>query len=279
MFHLPFNMAACRHKREQSVREMLIRSTPAQNKDHMSGPQPPTVLDSEVSPDLESAPVTHGFLSSLFELVKTDLRSLKRDLSQDIQDLRQNLASVGDRVSALEDSETAQGEEIVMMRQEILCLQEQQEGLRLQAEQLKNTSHSNNYDCRGPIGAEGSDIMEYVQSVFRSILNWGDNTELRLDRAYWVCRPVGPTIRLPDVLVYVYLFHIKGDILRAARAKQSISFRARTIDLYQDISPLTLQRQREFKPVMDFLHSKESSHGWGHLFWLIFRWNGQLHQT
>ncbi|KAJ1094158.1 hypothetical protein NDU88_007236 [Pleurodeles waltl] len=84
---------------------MLTQCTPAQDKDHTITPPPPSSIDAVGPSDSEAAPVTRGFIISLFESLKANLHSLKSDLSQDIWDIHQDLASVGNHVSALEDSE------------------------------------------------------------------------------------------------------------------------------------------------------------------------------
>ncbi|KAJ1176486.1 hypothetical protein NDU88_001766 [Pleurodeles waltl] len=113
-------MATSKAKKEQSVREMLTRFTPAQTKQTDTTSQPSLQATSEGMSGDELTPVTRGFLTSLFDSLKTDLQGLRKDLSHELLNLRSDLTSIGESVSGLEDNEIARDEDVQQLRQEIL---------------------------------------------------------------------------------------------------------------------------------------------------------------
>ncbi|KAJ1173592.1 hypothetical protein NDU88_005422 [Pleurodeles waltl] len=77
-------IAAAKRTRNQLVRDMLTRSTPAPAKDPGPRSLPPLQAEAEGSSDSDQAPVTQVFLASLFDPLKTDIEDLKKELSQDM---------------------------------------------------------------------------------------------------------------------------------------------------------------------------------------------------
>ncbi|KAJ1080769.1 hypothetical protein NDU88_000960 [Pleurodeles waltl] len=58
------------------------------------------------------APVTKGFLTSLFDSLRMDLQELRKDISQEMRDLRADITSLGERVLSMEDNKISRGEEV-----------------------------------------------------------------------------------------------------------------------------------------------------------------------
>ncbi|KAJ1157476.1 hypothetical protein NDU88_010188 [Pleurodeles waltl] len=126
----------------------------------------------EGSIDADSAPVTKGFLTSLFDSLKGDLQSLRKDISQELRELCTELTLLGESVSGSEENETAREEDVELLRQEVLRLHEQQDTLQARVKVLENRSCYNNIRIMGvPSGAEGWDFKEYTLVLFCFILD------------------------------------------------------------------------------------------------------------
>ncbi|KAJ1148639.1 hypothetical protein NDU88_001467 [Pleurodeles waltl] len=143
-------MASSKPKRDQSVREMLTRSHPAQT--HQAEAAASTRgADQLGNMEVEGeAPVKKSFLTSLFDSLRVDLQELRRDISQEVRELRSDITSLGGRVSNIEDNVVSRAEEVEQLQQEVLRLHEQQEQLQLMAEDLENRSPRHNIRIRGP---------------------------------------------------------------------------------------------------------------------------------
>ncbi|KAJ1169315.1 hypothetical protein NDU88_001208 [Pleurodeles waltl] len=167
-----------------------------------------------------------------------------------------DLTLISERVSELEENETAQDKDVQLLRQEILCLHEQQDALQAQAEDLENRSPR----------AQTDRYQRIYPSICQSILGWEEVKDLQLDHINRAGQPGGTGSRPPDMLVCVHNFQIKEDILKMASTKQPILFRDHTLSLFQDVSLLTLQHHRQFKPITEFLRSQEVTYDWWHPF-------------
>ncbi|KAJ1190021.1 hypothetical protein NDU88_006761 [Pleurodeles waltl] len=132
-------MASAKAKRDQSVREMLTRSHPGQNRQAETEALTRGAAPTGGGKAEGEAPVTKSFLTSLFDSLRIDLQELRKDISQEVRDLRSDLTSLGERVSNMEDSEISRGEEVEQLKQEVLRLREQQEQLQPMAVDLTLT--------------------------------------------------------------------------------------------------------------------------------------------
>ncbi|CAH2313036.1 Hypothetical predicted protein [Pelobates cultripes] len=65
-----------------------------------------------------------------------------------------------------------------------------------------------------------------------------------------------------DVLARLYYSHFKEAIMHASRSQEGLQ--DRPIQLYLDLSALTLQKHREYKDIMDALRARRLSYQWGH---------------
>lgn len=65
--------------------------------------------------------------------------------------------------------------------------------------------------------------------------------------------------------------------MSATRDKATIPFEGLQVDVYQDLSPLTLQRWKTLKPATMFLRDKGIRYRWGHPFRLSFVCNKEVH--
>lgn len=58
-----------------------------------------------------------------------------------------------------------------------------------------------------------------------------------------------------------------------------IKFQGSDIQVFQDLSPITLQRRRNFRVVTDKLREENIRYKWGFPFLLSFRYKGSLHSS
>ncbi|KAJ1186232.1 hypothetical protein NDU88_003015 [Pleurodeles waltl] len=121
-------MAISKHKKEQSVWEMVTRSSPAQHKPADNTRQHSWQINNEGKSDEELALVMRGFLTSFFYSLKMDLRE---DPAQEMCDLHSYLILIGERVVGLKDNEIVRDQDVEQLHQEILRLQKQQDQLQM----------------------------------------------------------------------------------------------------------------------------------------------------
>lgn len=97
-----------------------------------------------------------------------------------------------------------------------------------------------------------------------------------MERIHGVLRPRGKESDPPrDVVCCVIDFQLKEEILHSARANNPLTHNNADIQLFQDLSNITLQRRRELRPVLEVLHAKEIPYRWKFPFGLLASASGQ----
>ncbi|KAJ1130842.1 hypothetical protein NDU88_009189 [Pleurodeles waltl] len=198
-------------------------------------------------------PSTRSFLEVLFPSLKDDLHTVKRELSQDLKAGQKDLAEIGDRVATLECTASGRDEELEKLQQEVICLKEQQVEEQAHTEDHGNRSRHNNIRVRGALtAAEGEDISSYINSLFAQFLGH-TAPEVQVDRAHRVGALHSSSPHLSYILICVHEFPVKEQTIRRAMKTQPLQFRGHPLTLYQDLSAITLQKLRDFRPVTSYL--------------------------
>ncbi|CAH2324658.1 Hypothetical predicted protein [Pelobates cultripes] len=124
--------------------------------------------------------------------------------------------------------------------------------LQLHVEDLDNRSRRNNIRVRGL--RETENLRETLTSLFNIILNRPLEARLYIDRAHRTLRPKPPPTPLPrDVICYIQDIQLKEDIIKGARTERTWRYKGQNVELYNDLSHLTLQTRRALRPVTTIL--------------------------
>ena len=196
-----------------------------------------------------------------------DLKSVATDikdaLAAAISELRLDLRSLTDRVSqtetVIEDHESALRRCTRKVDDHALQMRD----MNRHMEDLDNRGRRQNLRVRGlPESVEGDLISQSVVGLFNSILDRPPQTDIDLVRIHRALRPKGKEADPPrDVICCLADFRIKEDILRKARGKQ-LSCQGAPIQLFQDLSGITLKHRRDLRPLLNVLRDRNISYKW-----------------
>lgn len=133
-----------------------------------------------------------------------------------------------------------------------------------QLEDLDNRRRPNNIRLRGILeSVENENIRPVLTSIFSNLLDRPPESPIELDRAHMALRPKAPNSAPPRDIICCLSSHIlKGEILHKARQNDQILFKEAPIQLYQDLSPITLKNRRAVRPVLDALMDKNIPYRW-----------------
>lgn len=81
-----------------------------------------------------------------------------------------------------------------------------------------------------------------------------------------------------DAICSLVDYKLKEDLMRKAREKDRMLHDNPEIELYQDLSPLTLQQRRALRPLLDSLRARGATYRWGFPFSLTATRNGRTAQ-
>ncbi|XP_077327569.1 uncharacterized protein LOC143962118 [Lithobates pipiens] len=128
-------------------------------------------------------------------------------------------------------------------------------------EDLDNRGRRHNIRVRGIPEAEGPEDLQFIlQEIFNELLGEPPTKFIEMDRAL---RPKNATSSPRDVICRLTSFHIKEDIMRQARLARVVTFRNTPVQLFPDLSWLTLQKRRILQPLLRTLQEAAIPYRWG----------------
>lgn len=96
-----------------------------------------------------------------------------------------------------------------------------------------------------------------------------------MDRAHRALRPKGATPKPRDIICRISSYPLKEEIMRQARLARRVMFEDVQIQLYPDLSWLTLQKRRLLQPLLQTLQKEAISYRWGFPFSLTAKHQGK----
>ena len=107
-----------------------------------------------------------------------------------------------------------------------------------------------------------------MTDIFNGILGRPPQTPIPMERIHRALRPKGKDTDPPrDVVCCLVDFSLKEDILQRARS-QRLLHEGTPIQLYQDLSGITLQHRRDLRPLLDALRAQDTRYKWKYPFCL-----------
>lgn len=104
---------------------------------------------------------------------------------------------------------------------------------------------------------EGDQIPYALVGLFNSLLCNPPQTPIAMERINRALRPKGRENVPPrDIICCIVDYKLKKEIIKQARGRQQILHEVTPIQIYQDLSGITLQHRRDLKPLLDTLREK-----------------------
>lgn len=125
-------------------------------------------------------------------------------------------------------------------------------------EDLDNRGRRHNLRIRGmPEAITAEHLSLAITSLFNDLLNRPPETQISMERINRALRPKGRETDPPrDIICCIVDYRLKEEILRQARSRQQLQHEGTTIQIFQDLSSITLQHRRDLKPILDVLRTK-----------------------
>lgn len=242
-------MASSRH----STSEVTISS--------QLGPMSQTLPSSQMTRTAaEDRPLPQLNIQDL-RMIATDI---KDTLSAAISELRIDIRALSDRVQAAELMADRQDLQLHKTTRHVdthtLQLREMQRHL----EDLDNRGRRHNLRVRGmPESIEGDQITHATTSLFNGLLRRPIQTPIEFERIHRALRPKGKDTDPPrDIICCLSSFKLKEEILKQARGVPQIVHEGKIVQIYQDLSGITLQHRRDLKPLLDALRANNITYKW-----------------
>lgn len=229
----------------------------------------PPLTDSLPAPIPQGTPETgaHNILPhqhfSIQDL-KTIAADIKDTLSASISELQLDIYALSDRVHETERVSAQQG---VVLRRTTLKIDShtlQLRDLQQHMEDLDNRGRCHNLRIRGlPELVDHDQLPSTVTNMFNNLLDRPAQTEIAMKRIHRALRPKGRDADPPrDVICCIVDYKIKEEIQRKARNRTQLVMDRANIQIFQDLSGITLQHRRDLKPLLDTLRAHGIQYKW-----------------
>ncbi|CAH2296857.1 Hypothetical predicted protein [Pelobates cultripes] len=201
----------------------------------------------------------------------TEVRNfLAKEISNSTKEVKAEIQALGARTAALEDKM----EQITSAHNSVVThsrtMRQQITDLEMMVEDLANRSRRNNVRLRGlPESPHEGDLVNKMKQYFKQLIPDISDEHWAIDRAHRALRArrvEGQTPR--DIILRFHYYSTKEAVMKYARNK-NLTYQDTAINLYQDLSPTTLQRRRNWRPLTLLLQEKEIKYTWGHPFKLV----------
>lgn len=216
--------------------------------------------DTASNADLGTAndqPVNMGAL----KLIASDI---KDTLAAAIADLKLNLQTLCMRMDDLEETTTRHDAQIHQTLNTTSSHTIQLREMQRHLEDLDNRGRRHNLRVRGiPESIEPTQLPQTTSALFNDLLGRPPAVNIDFERIHRALRPRGRDTDPPrDVVCCFVSFRLKEDILRKARERREILLQGSEIKIFQDLSPITLQKRRDLRPLLDLLRTKDITYRW-----------------
>lgn len=98
-----------------------------------------------------------------------------------------------------------------------------------------------------------TDVQGAVKSFIKALIPNFQEHRLELDRAHRALQPLRHDGLPRDIVVKPHFYAIKGDVMKISN---QLCIQGHTVQIFADLSPTTIQKQRSLKPLLTALSQK-----------------------
>lgn len=121
-------------------------------------------------------------------------------------------------------------------------------------------------------------LRPYLLGLFNTLASNVADIYWRLDRAHRSLSPKPPSGARPrDVIVCFHFYDSKEALTLATRNKSSAEYKGAKIQINNELSPITLAKCRNLRPITSHLQNHRVPYFWGFPFRLIVPKDGAQH--
>lgn len=250
-------------------------------------PEGMTQDDNRSQPSQHSLPPDHPVDVVTVAVLDAKLNSLLHDLTRSIpkevgkiaHELRGEIDQLGERTNTLENKFDELTQYVHVLEEDNSNLKHTVSLLQLQQEDLENRERRQNLRIRGvPEAVSDKELRPYLLGLFVTLAPHIPDIDWRMDRAHRSLAPKPPPNANPrDIIVRFHFYESKEALTLATRNKSRIDYKQHKIQIFNDLSPITLAKRRSFRPVTTHLQNHQVPYRWGFPFRLSISKDGVQH--
>ena len=201
----------------------------------------------------------------LQSLLQNLTHNITKEVGKITQELRKEIDQLGERTDTLEIKFDELTQYVHVLEEDNAAMKNTLSQLQLQQEDLENRERRQNLRIRGiPESVTDKELRPYLLALFVTLAPHIPDIDWRLDRAHRSLAPKPPSGSNPrDVVVRFHYYESKEALTVATRNKSRIDFKQAKIQIFNDLSPITLAKRRSFRPVTTHLQNHQVPYRWG----------------
>lgn len=237
-------------------------------------------LDSSTPREILTPDILDAKLDAKLQLL---LQQITNNVSLEVNklatELRGEIDQIGERTDTLENKFDEMINYVQAIEEENHNLRLSVSQLQLQQEDLENRERRQNLRFRGiPETVGDSDLRTYLLGLFNTLAPTVVDIDWRLDRAHRSLAPRPPAGARPrDVIVKFHYFESKETLIIATRNKPHLTYKGAKLQIFSDLSPITLAKRRSLRPITLHLQHHKIPYYWGFPFRLTVSKDGVQH--
>lgn len=242
-------------------------------EDSSQRPQPP------VSP-ATLLPVTVDVLDTKLQaLLHNITHNITKEVNKLAHELRGEIDQLGERTDHLETKFDDMVQYVHVLEEENAGLKNAVSLLQTQQEDLENRERRQNLRFRGvPESIPDKEIRSYLLALFVKLVPHIPDIEWRLDRAHRSLAPKPPQGANPrDIIARFHFYESKEALTIATRNRSKVEFKGAKLQIFNDLSSITLAKRRALRPVTSHLQQYQVPYRWGFPFRLSVMKDGSQH--
>lgn len=207
-----------------------------------------------------SVPITVDIRDSKLHALLQDLTSnVSKEMGKLAHELRGEFAHIGERTDVLESKFDDLIQCVHVLEEDNAGLKKSISQLQSQQEDLENRERHQNLRIRGVPEAIGDgEIRPYLLILFNTMAPLILDIDWRLGRAHRSLAPKPPAGANPrDIKVRFHYYDSKEALTIATRNRSWLEFKGAKIQIFSDLSPITLAKRRSFRPVTALLQNHQ----------------------
>ena len=232
------------------------------------------------TPPAMAAPVTETVLDQKLQALLQNLtNNIAKEVNKLAHELRGEIDQLGERTDNLETKFDNMVQYVHALEDENATLKNAVTQLQIQQEDLENRERRQNLRIRGvPESISDKEIRPYLLALFIFLAPDVPDIDWRLDRAHRSLAPKPPQGANPrDIIVRFHFYESKETLTSITRNRSRIEFKGTKIQLFSDLSPITLAKRRALRPVTAHLQRHQITYRWGFPFRLSVTKDGLQH--
>lgn len=189
---------------------------------------------------------------------------IKNSLSAAITDLKTDLLRLTEQMAVNERAGTRRERALIRLDDITASHSQHMIEMNRQIEDLDNRGRRHNIRVRGvPESVTPEQIKPALSSIFNNLIERPEASPIEFNRAHRALRPRAPDNTPPrDIICCLPNICLKEEILQKARMNELITFNGTDVQLFQDLSPISLKNRRALKPLLGVLREKGINYRW-----------------